>query len=146
MLLQHYLAKSSQELGVGEKLLTDDALKLLVDFDWPGNVRQLLNATRRLCITAPGNEIRAADIPAALGSAPEHAAGVHWMDALELWADKRLRDDTEQPLLDAAMPDFERVLINAALQAAGGRKQDAAKLLGWGRNTLTRKIKELKLD
>jgi two-component system nitrogen regulation response regulator GlnG len=146
MLLQHYLAKSSQELGVSEKSLTDDALKLLVDFDWPGNVRQLLNATRRLSITAPGNEIRAADIPAALGGAPEPAAGAQWMDALQLWADKRLRDDAEQPLLDSAIPDFERVLISAALQAAGGRKQDAAKLLGWGRNTLTRKIKELKLD
>jgi len=45
-------------------------------------------------------------------------------------------------LLDAAVPRFEQVMIETALNASGGRRQDAARLLGWGRNTLTRKIKE----
>jgi two-component system nitrogen regulation response regulator GlnG len=63
---------------------------------------------------------------------------------LRQWAQQQLAGGSER-LLDEALPAFEKVLIEAALQQTGGRRQDAARLLGWGRNTLTRKLKELEL-
>jgi two-component system nitrogen regulation response regulator GlnG len=143
MLVSHYLQKSSEELGVSAKTISADALKLLTQFDWPGNVRQLVNTTRRMMVTAPGNEICCEDVPAELGGAGSTA--VTWTESLSHWATGHLAGGGE-PLLEQALPDFEKALIRSALQAAGGRKQDAARLLGWGRNTLTRKIKELGLE
>jgi two-component system nitrogen regulation response regulator GlnG len=142
-LLRHYLALAGQELGVEPKLLTSPAETALVAFDWPGNVRQLVNACRRLTVTAPGREIRAEDIPPDLGGAQAgHAANHDWMAKLSHWAEQEL-DAGALRLLDQAVPEVERILIRVALRKADGMKQDAAKLLGWGRNTLTRKMKEL---
>ena len=147
MLLQHYLAASSEELGVEQKSLTEAAVTALQEFDWPGNVRQLANATRRMMVTAPGSEIRVADIPTEFGGArAADPLGANWTKALKLWAHQQLANGSNEPLLYVAQPEFERVLLQAALQAAKGRKQEAARLLGWGRNTLTRKLKELGLD
>jgi two-component system nitrogen regulation response regulator GlnG len=146
-LLEHFFVKASAELGIETKKLTEDALQHLQEFGWPGNVRQLVNATRRLMVTAPGNEIRIDDIPEDFGGkASPGAAGNDWTVALTRWAAMQLDENPQQTLLELAEPQFERVLIRAALQKARGRKQEAAKLLGWGRNTLTRKIKELELD
>ena len=145
MLVSYYLDKASDELGVPGKTMSEETLELLAGFDWPGNVRQLVNATRRLVVTAPGNEIRPEDVPAEFGGDSGNA-GQQWVDALSGWATGRLSGEPTEPLLDAAQPAFEKTLIQAAMAAAGGRKQDAAKLLGWGRNTLTRKIKELNLE
>jgi len=64
---------------------------------------------------------------------------------LKNWADRQLADGRDN-LLDEALPAFERIMIESALGKTGGRRQDAARLLGWGRNTLTRKIKELGMD
>jgi two-component system nitrogen regulation response regulator GlnG len=145
-LLRHYLAVAGQELGVEPKLLMPPAETALVTFDWPGNVRQLVNACRRLTVTAPGREIRVEDIPPDLGGA---AAGqptsFDWMAKLAHWAELEL-DAGTQRLLDQAVPEVERILIRVALRKADGLKQEAAKLLGWGRNTLTRKMKELGME
>lgn len=146
LLLNHYLAKSSEELGIEAKTLTPEALERLQGFDWRGNVRQLVNATRRMMVTAPGNEIRADDIPEEFGGMRGEADSSDWTGALSRWAESQLEKNTALPLLDLAQPEFEKALINAALLKARGRKQDAAKLLGWGRNTLSRKIRELGLD
>ena len=147
LLLDHYLAKASDELGIDSKTLTRDAQDLLCNFDWPGNVRQLVNATRRLMVTAPGSEIRVEDIPSDFGgSAAADVANSEWTEALSQWANRQLDAEDTPPLLDAAQPDFERVLILTALRRVRGRKQEAARLLGWGRNTLTRKMKELNID
>lgn len=145
-LLWHYLREAATELGIEPKTLTPEAAAALSNFDWPGNVRQLVNACRRLTVTAPGREIKAEDIPNDLG-------GVHgpaklqdeWTRQLTAWAERRLAAG-ETPLLDDAMPEFERTLIRAALRQAEGGRQEAARLLGWGRNTLTRKLKELAMD
>jgi two-component system nitrogen regulation response regulator GlnG len=146
-LLNYYLARASEELGVERKTLTLDALAVLRDFDWPGNVRQLVNATRRLMVTAPGNEVRIADIPQDFGGAVSGPVRRNaWTAALADWARQHLADQSSVPLVPIAQAEFERILIMAALQMAEGRRQDAAKLLGWGRNTLTRKIKELEID
>ena len=146
-LLNYYLARASEELGIERKTLTQEALAVLRNFDWPGNVRQLVNATRRVMVTAPGNEVRIADIPPDFGGVVGGPARSNaWTAALAEWARQHLADEPALPLLPIAQAELERILIVAALQVAEGRRQDAAKLLGWGRNTLTRKIKELEID
>jgi len=145
-LLQHYLVTAAAELGVEPKTLAPEAAARLAAFDWPGNVRQLVNATRRLTVSAPGRQIRAEDIPADLGGAGAALPGTAgWLRELECWA-RRQAMAPGRPLLDAAVPDFERTLIRVALAQCEGRRQDAARLLGWGRNTLTRKMRELGMD
>jgi two-component system nitrogen regulation response regulator GlnG len=145
-LLMHYLTEAAVELGVEPKVLTPEAAAALSNFDWPGNVRQVVNACRRLTVTAPGREIKAEDIPSDLGGIPGPAKlQDEWTRQLTNWAEKRLAAG-DTPLLDDAMPEFERTLIRAALRKAEGGRQEAAKLLGWGRNTLTRKLKELAMD
>jgi two-component system, NtrC family, nitrogen regulation response regulator GlnG len=146
-LLAHYLAAAARELNVEPKVLTPQARDRLVGADWPGNVRQLVNACRRMTVTAPGREIGLEDLPADL--AGEHAAipagDPGWQQALKRWAELAPAN-AESPLLNRALPDFERALITVALARSGGRRQDAARLLGWGRNTLTRKMRELGFD
>ncbi|HMK86606.1 MAG TPA: nitrogen regulation protein NR(I) [Steroidobacteraceae bacterium] len=145
-LLSHYLNVAGQELGVEPKLLTPAAETALVAFDWPGNVRQLVNACRRLTVTAPGREIRTEDIPSDLGGASVGRSANHdWMAKLSHWAEREL-DAGARRLLDQAVPEVERILIRVAMRKADGLKQDAAKLLGWGRNTLSRKMKELGME
>jgi two-component system nitrogen regulation response regulator GlnG len=145
-LLAHYMHVAAQELGVDPKALTEDARERLSTYSWPGNVRELVNLCRRLTVLAPGNEIRAEDLPpefatGAGGAAPEQ----DWTSALTLWANRQALA-AARPLLDDAVPAFERALIRVALRHTQGHRQEAAKLLGWGRNTLTRKLKELGLD
>jgi two-component system, NtrC family, nitrogen regulation response regulator GlnG len=146
-LLRHYLALAASELGVDPKSTTAEAEQRLVAFDWPGNVRQLVNACRRLTVTAPGREIANADIPADLGGSGTRSAGgaSDWSRLLAHWAELQLRNGSAR-LLDEAVPEFERTLIRVALTQARGGRQDAARLLGWGRNTLTRKLRELGMD
>jgi two-component system nitrogen regulation response regulator GlnG len=145
-LLLHYLNAAATELGVESKTLTAEAEAALTNFDWPGNVRQLVNACRRLTVSAPGREIKAEDIPADLGGVVSPGKlQDEWTRQLTTWAEKRLASGGK-PLLDDALPEFERTLIRAALRKAEGGRQDAARLLGWGRNTLTRKLKELGMD
>jgi two-component system nitrogen regulation response regulator GlnG len=145
-LLTHYLASAARELGVEPKTLAGDARKRLAAFGWPGNVRQLVNAARRLTVTAPGREIRDEDIPPDLGGkgAPAPAAD-DWCRELEAWASRHLAGNGP-PLLEVAGDQFERTLARAALASVQGRRQEAAKLIGWGRNTLTRKLRELGLE
>ncbi|MFK8032295.1 MAG: nitrogen regulation protein NR(I) [Gammaproteobacteria bacterium] len=142
-LLEHYLQMAAQEMSIEPKQLSNRARVLLANFRWPGNVRQLINACRRLTALAPGREIREQDVPSELGGDLISERGEqHWTVALAQWAEQQ-SDSSDPELLKEAQPLFERTLINVALAQTGGRRQKAAKLLGWGRNTLTRKIKEL---
>ena len=146
LLLNHYLAEAGEELGSPPKRIDASALEALQAFSWPGNVRQLVNATRRLTVTAPGTVITAEDIPGELGGAETAAhAAKEWTRVLATWAERQLHKG-EEPLLDKALPEFEKTLIELALARTNGHRQDAAKLLGWGRNTLTRKMKALHID
>ena len=145
-LLNHYLAEAAEEIGTPAKAIDPEALDALQGYGWPGNVRQLVNATRRLTVTAPGGVITAQDIPGDLGGSetPQRAAK-EWTRTLASWAETQLtKSDT--PLLDAALPEFEKTLIEIAMSQTNGHRQEAAKLLGWGRNTLARKMKALHLD
>jgi two-component system nitrogen regulation response regulator GlnG len=142
-LLEHYLRAAALELGVEPKTLTTDARDRLAAYTWPGNVRELVNLCRRLTVLAPGSEVRAEDLPSEiLGLAPADGADSDWVKVLAAWADRQAVAG-KRPLLDEAQPEFERALIRVALKRTHGHRQDAAKLLGWGRNTLTRKLKEL---
>lgn len=147
LLLNHYLADAAKEIEVPEKTLNSEAMELLQSFNWPGNVRQLVNATRRLTVIAPGGVISATDIPEDLGGA-EAVSGSQkeWTQQLASWAEQQLSRDESAPLLETALPELERTLIRIALSRSQGRRQDAAKLLGWGRNTLTRKIRALNIE
>jgi two-component system nitrogen regulation response regulator GlnG len=145
-LLEHYLRLAAQELGVEPKALTADAREKLSAYAWPGNVRELVNLCRRFTVLAPGNEIRAEDLPAEIiGVIANAPADQDWTSALSQWA-VRQAQSLQRPLLEDALPAFERTLIRVALKHTQGHRQDAAKLLGWGRNTLTRKLKELAMD
>jgi two-component system, NtrC family, nitrogen regulation response regulator GlnG len=142
-LLEHYMRLAAQELGVEPKALTSDAREKLSAYAWPGNVRELVNLCRRFTVLAPGNEIRAEDLPPEITGAVANAApDQDWTSSLAQWADRQALAPP-RPLLDDALPAFERTLIRVALKHTQGHRQDAAKLLGWGRNTLTRKLKEL---
>ena len=146
LLFNHYLAESAKELDTPAKTIDAQAMEALQGYDWPGNVRQLVNTTRRLTVTAPGSVITAADIPAELGGGDATTrSGQEWTRSLESWVEGRLRAG-ETGLLETALPDFEKTLIRIALRQTGGHRQKAARLLGWGRNTLARKMKALKLD
>jgi two-component system, NtrC family, nitrogen regulation response regulator GlnG len=116
-----------------------------VAFDWPGNVRQLVNTCRRLTVVAPGREIRPSDLPQEFGGAVPVPEPQAWSDSLAAWVGQRL-EAGETPLIPAALAEFERTLIRAAMARSGGHRQEAARLLGWGRNTLARKIRELGLE
>jgi two-component system nitrogen regulation response regulator GlnG len=144
-LSRFYLEQAANELGVATKTLSADAIEALQRYDWPGNVRELVNVCRRLTVTAAGREIVAHDLPAELGGVASQS-GADWTAGLSQWAEAQLAGVEPPPLLSDALPAFERTLILTALRRARGKRLEAAKLLGWGRNTLTRKIKELGLE
>lgn len=147
LLLNHYLANAATELNAPGKTLNSDALELLQSYDWPGNVRQLVNAARRLTVTAPGKIITGLDIKEDLGGrVSASSASKEWTVGLERWAEQQLKTDSDRPLLELAIPEFEKTLIRIALKQACGGRQEAAKILGWGRNTLTRKIRQLDME
>lgn len=145
VLARHFLDRAAKELSVEPKILTPETASFISSLDWPGNVRQLENTCRWLTVMASGREVLISDLPPELLSQPESSSSTQtgsWEQLLKQWADRELATGNAG-LLDKAVPAFERIMIEAALQHTGGRKRDASELLGWGRNTLTRKIKEL---
>ncbi len=146
LLMKHFLESAAKELSVEAKMLLPETEEFLSQMEWPGNVRQLENTARWLTVMASGQEIHIDDLPTELRESESPSVFYDdWRQLLRAWARKRLQEGCEG-LLNEAGPDFETVMIETALEHTAGRRQDAARLLGWGRNTLTRKIKELNLD
>ena len=159
MLAQHFLARAGKELGVSPKILRPETQEYMQQLPWQGNVRQLENTCRWLTVMITGREVYPEDLPSELKQIPITRSGEdaqvaqnldriavhHWDELLGQWAVQKLKNG-EMKILDIATPMFERTLIIAALQQTRGRKRHAAELLGWGRNTLTRKLKELGMD
>ncbi|WP_288520392.1 nitrogen regulation protein NR(I) [uncultured Pseudomonas sp.] len=142
-LARHFLGRAAQELAVEPKLLKPETEEFIRNLPWPGNVRQLENTCRWITVMASSREVLVGDLPPELLNLPQDAAPVtNWEQALRQWADQALARG-QSSLLDSAVPSFERIMIETALKHTAGRRRDAAVLLGWGRNTLTRKIKEL---
>ncbi len=150
LLAKHFLNKASLELGVESKLLSKEASDKLMHVTWPGNVRQLENTCRWLTVMASGQEILIDDLPPELlkentiESKQENNSS-NWQSLLADWATSQLASG-EKDILDTAQKDFEKILLTCALKYTRGHKQEAAKRLGWGRNTLTRKLKELDFE
>jgi len=146
-LLKHFLTSAGNELGVEAKTISDDALEVLTQLSWPGNVRQLENTCRWLTVMAAGREVLLSDLPPELVQAHDSSAVSSvetWHEQLAGWANQQLSEG-QSNVLRQALPLFESIMIEAALRHTGGRKAEAAELLGWGRNTLTRKLKDLDL-
>lgn len=146
-LFNHFLMKAAQEMNTQVKTIPKDLQAYLSTLDWPGNVRQLENTCRWLNVMATGTEVVMEDLPPELidhEENVEYAAVSHnnWQSSLKDWAEQKLENNASE-LLNEATPIFERIMIEAALKKTSGKRLEAAKLLGWGRNTLTRKIKEL---
>ncbi len=145
ILVRHFLQKSAQELGVDPKRISDAAIKYLQAMPFPGNVRQLENLCHWLTVMAPGQIVEVADLPPEMRDQPNREAPIDWTDGLAIEAD-RLVATAPGEVFDRLTREFERTLIRRALAATGGRRIEAAQLLGIGRNTITRKIQELGMD
>jgi len=143
-LSQHFLKQAANELSVEPKTLSKKAAISLQNCQWPGNVRQLENICRFLTVMASGQEILLEDLPSELTQRTTQTSTqtLSWQAALSDWMDQELAQGGSA-ILDIAQPEFEKIMLERALLFTQGHKQDAAKKLGWGRNTLTRKLKEL---
>ena len=143
-LVKHFFKKSSDELAEEKKYLSAEVEDYFMTLSWPGNVRQLENTCRWLTVMSPTREVKLEDLPDDLKV--ENIENINdWTKVLQSWSENYLAKGNNN-LLEEAIPDFERTIIKVALNKTMGRKKEAAELLGWGRNTLTRKIKELGLD
>ncbi len=153
LLLNHFLQISANELKEPPKKLSAEVSRYLSTLSWTGNVRQLENTCRWFTVMATGNEIGMNDLPdeliissqttsVNLENTPEHNENYLWHESLAVWLQHKL-DNGEENIIKEAGDLFERTLLQEALKKTNGRKQDAARLIGWGRNTITRKIKEL---
>lgn len=153
-LLEHFLTRAATELAVETKNIRPEVVQHLTQLNWPGNVRQLENSCRWLTVMAAGRDVHMHDLPPELTSTEQiepmpvalpSGASSNWVALAQQWAQQKLQAG-ETAILDEATPMFERVMIETALEATNGHRQQAAKVLGWGRNTLTRKIKELGIE
>lgn len=143
-LAYHFLNQAAKELSVEPKSLDKNAVSYLKQCEWPGNVRQLENICRFLTVMASGQEILVEDLPSELTekAVTTEQGSQSWQSSLSLWMDDQLTQG-RSAILDEVLPEFEKILLSRALLHTNGHKQDAAKRLGWGRNTLTRKLKDL---
>ena len=144
LLVKHFFHKSSEELKEEKKYLSEEVENYFTTLNWPGNVRQLENTCRWLTVMSPTREVKLEDLPDELKL--ENIEKLNdWTKVLQSWSESYLAKG-KTDLLEEAIPEFEKTLIKVALNKTLGRKKEAADLLGWGRNTLTRKIKDLGLD
>jgi len=145
LLAKRFLHTSSEELQVEMKVLSDDALVKMMAYDWPGNVRQLENMCRWITVMAPAKSVRVEDLPKEILGASQELIPQDWEVALAKLVRQKLNMG-QQDVLDDLLKRFEGVMLKVALDHTSGHRQNAAKLLGWGRNTLTRKLKDSGLD
>ena len=143
-LAKHFFKESSEELKEEKKYLSEEVENYFKTLSWPGNVRQLENTCRWLTVMSPTKEVKLEDLPdeLKLENAEEEN---NWKVVLRSWSENYLENGNKN-LLEEAGPEFERTLIKVALNKTKGKKKEAAELLGWGRNTLSRKIKELGIE
>jgi two-component system nitrogen regulation response regulator GlnG len=144
LLARHFLARSAHELGTETKRLSDEVLAHLAHFAFPGNVRQVESLCHWLTVMAPGQVIDLADLPQEVRG-EDAVAPTHWSAALEQELEQRLARGASG-MFEELTREFERALIRKALAHTGGRRVEAAVLLGMGRNTITRKIQELGIE
>ncbi|MDG1121195.1 MAG: nitrogen regulation protein NR(I) [Glaciecola sp.] len=159
LLARHFLKRASKELEVEMKVLAVETQDLMSKLDWPGNVRQLENVCRWVTVMASSQEVLPGDLPPELlqtqhvvktdntdgTSLPSTSHDSSWQQLLARWTDEQLASN-QDGILNNATFEFEKIMLERALMHTHGHKQEAAKRLGWGRNTLTRKLKELDIN
>ena len=147
LLLRHFLLEASTELNVEPKTLLPEVEEVLCKLDCPGNVRQMENTCRWITVMAAGREVHIDDLPPELLQAKPEVVpvGAAWEEVFKQWVDAQLKKG-DRNIAKEAIEQAESILITTALLFTRGRRQEAAKLLGYGRNTLTRKVSELNLD
>ena len=145
LLATHFLDRATREIGEEPKQFDDGTLDYLSNLPWPGNVRQLENTCRWLAVMLTGRRVLIDDLPPEIKNESPEPQALSWEAALADWARAALTANRSKPILDDALPAFERTVIRTALKHTGGRRKEAAELLGWGRNTLTRKIADLEI-
>ncbi len=146
-LTEHFMQSAAEQMKTEIKYIDPSAMQLMQGFDWRGNVRQLENVCLWLTVMTTGDTVMLEDLPPELlerGHNERLVPKNSWQQALAKWAEQSLQAGNTN-ILQTATPEFEKVLLQAALKHSGGRKIEAAKLLGWGRNTLARKLKQLDL-
>jgi len=143
-LVKHFFQKSSEELKEEKKYLSEEVENYFKTLSWPGNVRQLENTCRWLTVMSPSKEVKLEDLPDELKIENAEEEN-NWKIVLRSWSENYLENGNKN-LLEEVGPEFERTLISVALNKTKGKKKEAAELLGWGRNTLSRKIKELGIE
>ena len=145
LLAKHFLQKWARELGVEPKRLSEATLKHLAAQSFPGNVRQIENFCHWITVMAPSVTIEIKDLPPDLRAGAAAAPSQDWAAALEKEVEARLGRGATG-IMDDLLRQFEKTLLARALAHTGGRRIEAAQLLGLGRNTLTRKIQELEIE
>ena len=146
-LSKYFLFKSAQQLKVKPKTLSEEVLKYFNNLQWRGNVRQLENVCHWLTVMSPGNQISVGDLPSELKDEPINSNNnsANWQDNLGRDVSRKLLDG-QLELHEFYIDQVEKILIEKTLEFTKHRKIDTANLLGIGRNTVTRKIKELKIS
>jgi two-component system nitrogen regulation response regulator GlnG len=143
LLARHFLSQASEEMGLEDKHLMPETILALQQKAWPGNVRQLQNLCQQLCVMAPGEQILPVDLPISLRDKDiASESGDSWSEALRIWTRKALFNG-QVDLMTTTRGEFEKIILDCALEHTGGKRVEAARLLGLGRNTLTRKLNEL---
>lgn len=143
-LCDHFLNRAARQMNVEPKILRPETTQYLCSLPWPGNVRQLENFCSWITVMASGREVFVNDLPEDFlqPTSEQSPDNGNWSETLRNWADRELSQG-HRGILEQATPIFEKTMIEVALKHTNGRKRDASELLGWGRNTLTRKIREL---
>ena len=145
LLAKYFLKKNSDATGEELRVLSNETIDALNRYEWPGNVRQLENTCYWLTLMSPTQNVQPSDLPNEILEIDANLSpnsDSSWEDGFVSWL-KGLVDSQETGVLDFVNPKIEKLLIKTALEKTNGKKNDAANLLGWGRNTLAKKIKEL---
>ena len=137
-----FLKRHADSLLDEPKVLSPEALLALTQYDWPGNVRQLENICYWIALMAPTQNVKLEDLPGEIISSdqPSQTPGDDWQSGFSQWLSEIYQSKSEN-MLEIIEPTLDKVMIDFALEKTGGKKQEAAKVLGLGRNTLTKKIK-----
>jgi two-component system nitrogen regulation response regulator GlnG len=143
VLTKYFLKNHSDSLGEELRVLSKEVMEVISRYDWPGNVRQLENICYWLALMTPTQNVKVEDLPEEIkDNQMIEAPSSSWEDGFNSWV-KNVALSVEKDLLDIVNPKIEKIIIKAALEKANGKKNEASILLGLGRNTLAKKIKEL---
>ena len=147
-LANFFLSKSAKSLKTDSKILSSEVKVYFSSLDWKGNVRQLENVCHWLTVMTAGNAVNLADLPEDIKKSDEHALStqnqLNWINGLEADIKSKILQGNDD-IYDAFIQLTEKSLIESALGYTKNKKIEAAKILGIGRNTITRKIKELNI-